>query len=387
MGVEAELDKRVQAGELRADAEQLITAQKLDDLLGRLENYKPKRTLRGWNPQTKKPPNGLYIWGGVGRGKSMLMDMFFDAAKTTPKSSTKSRVHFHAFMQDIHRRIGAWRKLTPRERRAQPNYVRGAGDDPIAPTAKAIASEATLLCFDEFHVTDITDAMILSRLFTALLARGVVVVATSNRAPDELYKDGLNRKLFLPFIELLKQKLDVLAVRGDEDHRLRKLHKAPMYYSPLGADADAGIEAIWLRLTRPNEPFMQTLKVQGREISLLAAAGTARANFADLCDRALGAADYLEIAKSFTTLILENVPKMGEENRNEAKRFVTLIDALYENKTKLVLSADAPPDELYAAGDGTFEFERTTSRLMEMRSDEYIGQEHSIEYGLVTAKS
>lgn len=368
MGVEEELQKRVQVGALSADAEQLIAAQKLDDLLGQLKSYKPKRTLRG----RVSGPNGLYIWGSVGRGKSMLMDMFFEAAPTRKKS----RVHFHAFMQDIHKRISAWRKLSPKERRSQPNYVRGAGDDPIAPTAKAIAAEATLLCFDEFHVTDITDAMILSRLFTALLARGVVVVATSNRAPDDLYKDGLNRKLFLPFIELLKQKLDVLAFDGDEDHRLRKLQKAPMYYSPLGTDADACIEAIWQRLIRPNEPSVQTLKVQGREINLMAASGTTRAHFSDLCDRALGAADYLEIAKSFTTLILENVPKMGPHNRNEAKRFVTLVDALYENKTKLVLSADAPPEHLYDAGDGAFEFERTASRLTEMRSDEYVGAEH-----------
>ncbi len=373
MGVEAELHKRIEAGALRADTAQLQAGQNLDDLLKRLTHYKPRRSLRGWVPA----PKGLYIWGGVGRGKSMLMDMFYEAAPTQPKM----RVHFHAFMQDVHGRISAWRKLSPKERRSQPNYVRGAGDDPIAPTAKAIASEATLLCFDEFHVTDITDAMILSRLFTALFSRGVVVVATSNRAPDELYKDGLNRKLFLPFIDLLKQKLDVLAFAGDEDHRLRKLNKAPIYYSPLGAHADANIEAIWQRLIRPNLPSMQTLQVQGREISLLACAGTARADFADLCDRALGAADYLKIAKNFTTLILENVPKMGPHNRNEAKRFVTLVDALYENKTKLVLSADADPAHLYDAGDGAFEFERTTSRLMEMRSDEYLGHEHSVNIG------
>ncbi len=374
MGVETELLKRVQAGALRTDAEQLIAAKKLDDLLGRLKDYKPKRTLRGRTHQVKSVPNGLYIWGSVGRGKSMLMDMFFEQATT----KRKSRVHFHAFMQDIHKRIANWRKLSPKERRSQPNYVWGAGDDPIAPTAKAIAEEATLLCFDEFHVTDITDAMILSRLFTALLARGVVVVATSNRAPDDLYKDGLNRQLFLPFIELLKQKLDILAFDGDEDHRLRKLQKAPMYYSPLGADADAGVEAIWQRLIKPNKPNLQTLRVQGREIKLLSASGTARANFSDLCGRALWAADYLEIAKNFTTLILENVPKMGPHNRNEAKRFVTLIDALYENKTKLVLSADALPEQLYDAGDGAFEFERTASRLTEMRSGEYIGQEHAL---------
>ncbi len=375
MSIEAELFRRVAAGDLKRDTAQISAAHNLDGLLGRLQTYKPRRTLRGFGPKTKKPPNGLYIWGGVGRGKSMLMDMFFEAAPT----AHKSRVHFHAFMQDIHRRIGIWRKLSAKERRAQPNYVRGAGDDPIAPTAKAIALDTTLLCFDEFHVTDITDAMILSRLFTALWARGVVVVATSNRAPDNLYKDGLNRKLFVPFIELLKQKLDIFAFEGDEDHRLNKLHKAPLYYSPLGAQADAGIEKIWQRLIRPATPSLQTLRVQGREINLLAASGTVRANFAELCDRALGAADYLEIAQSFTTLILENIPKMGAHNRNEAKRFVTLVDALYENKTNLVVSAAATPEDLYDGGDGAFEFERTVSRLMEMRSDDYLGQEHNLE--------
>lgn len=372
MTIEGELQRRVQAGELRADAKQLTAARQLDDLLARLEHYKPRRTLRGW----AAPPKGLYLWGGVGRGKSMLMDMFFNAAKTSPKS----RVHFHAFMQDIHGRIAAWRKLSAKQRRTQPNYVRGAGDDPIAPAAKAIASEATLLCFDEFHVTDITDAMILSRLFTALFKRGVVVVATSNRAPDELYKDGLNRQLFLPFIELLKDQLDIFAFNGDEDHRLRKLNKAPIYYSPLGRKTDKSIETIWQRLIRPSVPLMQTLNVQGREIDLLSASGTARSSFSELCDRALGAADYLAIAKNFSTLILENVPIMGEENRNEAKRFVTLIDALYESKTNLVMSAAAEPDKLYPAGDGAFEFKRTVSRLIEMRSDEYIGHEHKTSH-------
>ncbi len=370
MGVEAELHNRVLGGDLSADAEQIIAAQKLDELLGRIQGYKPKRTLRGW----ALPPNGLYIWGGVGRGKSMLMDMFYEAAPTREKQ----RVHFHAFMQDIHKRIANWRKLSPKQRRAQPNYVRGAGDDPIVPSAKAIASKATLLCFDEFHVTDITDAMILSRLFTALFARGVVVVATSNRAPDTLYQDGLNRQLFLPFIELLKRKLDVLAFDGHEDHRLRKLQKAPLYYSQLGANTDKKVDAVWQRLIKPSEPGLQTLNVQGREINIMAASGTARANFSDLCARALGAADYLAIAKNFTTLILENVPKIGAHNRNEAKRFVTLIDALYENKTKLVISAEAPPEQLYERGDGAFEFERTVSRLIEMRSDEYIKAGHAL---------
>jgi len=218
--------------------------------------------------------------------------------------------------------------------------------------------------------------MILSRLFTALFARGVIVVATSNRAPMELYKDGLNRQLFEPFIDLLQQKLDVLELNGSEDHRLRTLKGAPVYYSPLGAAADVGIDAMWQKLTHSTTPQIQTLKIQGRCINILSASGTARAGFADLCDRALGAADYLEIAKTFTTLIIENVPKMTEDNRNQAKRFVTLVDALYEHKTNIVMSAAAEPHDLYPQGDGSFEFARTTSRLVEMRSDEYLRREH-----------
>ena len=368
MGIENALRKRVELGELIQDGAQLIAAQELDDLLARLASYKPKRTLRGWT----KPPKGLYIWGGVGRGKSMLMDMFYEAAPTKPKS----RVHFHAFMQDIHARIGRWRKLSPKERREQANYVRGAGDDPIAPTAKAIASEATLLCFDEFHVTDITDAMILSRLFSALWSYGVVVVATSNRAPDDLYKDGLNRKLFLPFIDEIKDRLEVLDFCGDLDHRLDKFGKGDLYVAPLGAKADAHIATIWQTITKPNTPAIEELTIQGRTLPLLAAAGIARSEFDTLCAQALGAADYLAIAQTFTTLILEHVPIMGAYNRNEAKRFVTLIDALYENKTNLIISAEAEPEHLYEQGDGKFEFERTISRLMEMRSQAYLDAPH-----------
>jgi cell division protein ZapE len=302
------------------------------------------------------------------------MDVFFDQLKT----EKKSRVHFHAFMQDVHRRVGEWRKLDQKQRRAKPYHVRGAGDDPIAPTAKAIAYKSNVLCFDEFHVTDIADAMILSRLFTALFERGVVVIATSNRAPDTLYKDGLNRQLFLPFIDLMKQKLDIFDFDGDTDHRLRKLQRAPVYITPLGKNADKSIDEAWVRLTRPAKPQHTVLKVQGRELKLLAAAGTARASFDQLCGSALGAADYLALANYFSTLVLENVPQMGAENRNEAKRFVILIDALYETRTKLVLSAAVDPQALYEGGDGAFEFERTASRLIEMQSAEYLGAGHSL---------
>ncbi len=381
MGIEAKLLSNIDAGVLRADPRQKTTAKKLDDLLLRLDDYTPGRGLkrklsRSLLSRTKPAPKGLYIWGGVGRGKSMLMDMFFAQAKTEPKS----RVHFHAFMQDVHRRIGEWRKLSAKQRRARSEYVRGAGDDPIAPTAKAIAAGATLLCFDEFHVTDITDAMILSRLFTALFERGVVVVATSNRAPDDLYKHGLNRQLFVPFIDMLKSRLDVFELGGDEDHRLRKLSKAAVYYSPLGPDTDRQIEQVWQRLIRPAKPAVEILNIQGRKIEILAAGDTARASFYELCERPLGAADDLEIARRFTTLIVENIPVMAEDQRGAAKRFVTLIDALYEQKTKLVLSAAAAPDQLYQIGDGSFEFKRTASRLAEMRSEDYLAQIHRQAY-------
>jgi cell division protein ZapE len=365
------LNTQTASGHLREDDVQKQLAVRLDDLLEQLKGYSSKKPLFGRAPV---PPQGLYIWGGVGRGKSMLMDVFFEHVR----NPNKSRVHFHAFMQDVHAQIGHWRKLDQKQRRREPNHVRGAGDDPIAPTAKAIALKADILCFDEFHVTDIADAMILSRLFTALFERGVIVVATSNRNPDELYKDGLNRQLFLPFIELLKTKLDIFDFDGDVDHRLRKLQRAPVYITPLGKEADQAIDEAWDRLTRPAKSQETLLQVQGRELRLRSAAGTARAGFDQLCEAALGAADYLAVANYFSALILENVPQLGPENRNDAKRFVTLIDALYETKTKLVISADVPPDKLYQGGDGVFEFERTASRLIEMQSAEYMGAGHSL---------
>ena len=278
-------------------------------------------------------------------------------------------------MMGVHTRINDWRKLDKSARKASDNYVRGAADDPIAPTAKAIAREAELLCFDEFHVTDITDAMILSRLFEALWERGVIVVATSNRPPEDLYKNGLNRPLFEPFIEMMPEHLIIHEFAGETDHRLRQLTAAPVYYSPLGPEADAGIEAAWQRLIGGAEPHPTTLTVQGRELLLRrTAAGTARTSFTRLCADTLGAADYLRLSHAFQTLILENVPQMGPENRNEAKRFVTLIDALYETRTKLVMSAEVEPSELYVDGTGAFEFERTASRLIEMRSEAYLGE-------------
>lgn len=352
--VRAHIEQRISAGELIRDESQLAACDALDELLVRLS---APRRKKGWFRKGDPAPEGLYLWGGVGRGKSMLMDIFFDMAPI----EAKSRVHFHAFMLDVHARINQARK--------------DFDGDPIAPVAKDIAEQAQLLCFDEFHVTDITDAMILSRLFEALFERGITVLATSNRHPDALYKNGLNRGLFLPFIDLLKSKMQVFEFPGQTDHRLRQLTAAPLYYSPLGREADAAIEAAWKRLIGGAEPHPTILSVQGRELILRrTAAGVARASFARLCGQALGAADYIRLSRAFQTLILENVPQMGPENRNEAKRFVTLIDALYETRTKLIISAEVQPEQLYVDGTGAFEFERTASRLIEMRSNDYLGE-------------
>lgn len=351
------LQKRIDSGELYRDEIQITAAGALDDLLARLQGYEPPTGFLSRLFKRAAPPIGLYLWGGVGRGKSMLMDWFFEVAPI----EMKQRVHFHAFMIDVHARINMARES-----------IEG---DPIAPVAKDIAAMAQLLCFDEFHVTDITDAMILSRLFEALWSRGVVVVATSNRPPEDLYENGLNRQLFMPFIKMMPEHLIIHEFAGKTDHRLRQLSAAPVYYSPLGREADAGVEAAWKRLIGPAQPRMACLTVQGRDMCInRAAAGTARASFQRLCGEPLGPADYLRLAQAFQTLILENVPKMGKDMRNEAKRFVTLIDALYETRTKLIMSAEVEPADLYRDGTGAFEFERTASRLIEMRSTDYLGE-------------
>ncbi|MEP6344025.1 MAG: cell division protein ZapE [Maricaulaceae bacterium] len=347
----------IESGELSQDEAQLRAVEMLDDLIERLEGYNGKGGLVSRLLKRVKPPIGLYLWGGVGRGKSMLMDWFFDMAPT----EAKQRVHFHAFMIDVHERINIARKT-----------IEG---DPIAPVAKDIAAQAQLLCFDEFHVTDITDAMILSRLFEALWAAGVVVVATSNRPPIDLYKNGLNRQLFMPFIETMPKHLIIHEFAGELDHRLRQLSAAPVFYSPLGPDAEAGVDAAWKRLIGTAEPRIACLTVQGRDMCLeQTAAGTARVEFQRLCGEPLGPADYLRLSQAFQTIILENVPKMDKSMRNEAKRFVTLIDALYETRTKLIMSAEVEPTELYVDGTGAFEFERTASRLIEMRSHDYLAE-------------
>jgi cell division protein ZapE len=374
--IETRLERRIADGVLQRDPEQVLAARALDDRLIALKDYDPTGgglldKLFGGRDTI---PRGLYMYGGVGRGKSMLMDWFFEAAEITPKR----RTHFHAFMLDVHARINAWRKLDRAGRRASPHHVRGAGDDPIAPTARAIAAEASLLCFDEFHVTDITDAMILSRLFEALWEEGVVVIATSNRAPDDLYPNGLNRPLFEPFIEMMPDHLIIHAFEGDVDHRLRALTAAPIYHAPLGATSDAAMDAAWDRLTRGAVPEPSELLVQGRKLSFpQTARGVLRTDFKQMCEANRSPAEYLEIAQAFHTLLLEHVPQMGPASRNAAKRFVTLIDALYETRTKLVVSAAVEPSMLYQHGTGAFEFERTVSRLMEMRTADYLGQERA----------
>lgn len=344
--------RRLSAGDLVPDPDQARAAERLDALARDLARWKPGAWLGGG-----KPPRGLYLWGPVGRGKSLLMDIFFEAAPV----KKKRRVHFHEFMLARHAFL----------RGARAN---GAGQDQlIAQAAKQVAEEARLLCFDELQVTDIADAMILGRLFERMFEEGVVVVATSNRPPDELYKNGLNRQLFLPFIGLIKEKLEELSVAGPQDFRLRQLMAAPVYYAPLGPAADEAMAQSWGRLTQNATPHAVMLDVGGRPLKVeRQAAGVSRFSFEELCARPLGPSDYLEIAERFHTVLLEDIPKLTPSMREEAARFRTLIDALYEAKVKLIASAEAQPEALYPAGDQSFEFERTASRLMEMRSEAYL---------------
>ena len=353
---------RVATGALTADPAQRLAVEKLQLLAMRLVDYNPTQPKRvglgffGWGRDKleQKSIPGLYLYGGVGRGKSMLMDIFFESAPTRPKR----RVHFHAFMQEIHAAIHVERGKETK--------------DPLRVVADTVADGATLLCFDEIQITDITDAMLVGRLFERLFERGGVVVATSNRAPDELYKDGLNRQLFLPFIAQIKERLEVHELVSPTDHRQDRGAEARVYFTPLGPEARAGIDAAWARLASgPGTPLV--LEVQGREARLPLHEGRiARASFADLCARPLGAADYLAITEAVDWLLLDDVPLLSPAKNNEAKRFVTLIDTLYEARTRLVVSAAAEPDALYVAGAGAFEFERTASRLHEMRSEDWL---------------
>jgi cell division protein ZapE len=364
--LQAAYDARLAAGEIRADPAQGPGLRALVRLEADLAAAPTNGGLKGL---FRKPAaeRGVYLWGPVGRGKSMLMDLFF---ATVPVES-KRRTHFHVFMGEIHRLIGAWRNGDAAARRAR--FGQHKGDDPIPPVADAVAARARLLCFDEFQVTDIADAMILGRLFEALFARGVTLVATSNREPDTLYKDGLNRQLFLPFIDLLKARLEVVAVAGGHDYRLDRLRAAGTWFSPDDPDNARCFEALWRDLLGPEEETGATIQVLGREITLPhASGGLVRATFASLCSVALGPNDYVAIAAHFHTVFLEDVPKLTANRREEARRFVILIDALYEAHARLIVLAEAQPAELYPAGDGAFEFERTASRLEEMRSADWL---------------
>ena len=338
-----------------------------------------KSSSLGWlfaRAPKAEPIKGLYVFGEVGRGKTMLMDLFFE---TTPVAR-KRRAHFHEFMADVHDRIFSLRQKIK------------AGDinddDPIKLVAATLADEAWLLCFDEFHITDIADAMILGRLFARLFERGVVVVATSNVPPDDLYKDGLNRALFLPFIALLEQCMDVVRLAARTDFRLEKLAGAPVWHVPANRAAEEALDEAWRRLAGGLDGAALTLTVKGRTVTVpRAAMGVARFSFHDLCAQPLAGADYLKIAHEFHTIVLDHIPVMGDGQRNEAKRFIILIDTLYDNAVKLVASSEAEPDELYRASSGfeAQEFKRTASRLIEMRSEAYLalphGHSHLIEPG------
>ncbi|WP_428407500.1 cell division protein ZapE [Hyphococcus sp.] len=360
----------LESGALSPDPAQEEAADRLQALHDALQSYSgPIGTLKSWLGGKKTPPKGLYLWGGVGRGKTLLMDLFFN----NTDFAKKRRVHFHEFMGEAHERIAEWRAKSETEKKKHKAYDRSAPDDPMPPVAHDLATDALLLCFDEFHVTDIADAMILGRLFTSLFERGVVVVATSNRAPDELYKDGLNRQLFLPFIDLLKSKLNVFEMCSARDYRLEKLSAAPVYLTPLGPEADKAMDHAWENMISGAHVRREEIQMKGRKLIVpRAARGAARFAFADLCEKPLGAADYLAIARRYGALFLDHIPVMGPDMRNEAKRFSTLIDTLYDAKVKLICSAAAEPGALYVAGHGAFEFERTASRLMEMRTADYL---------------
>jgi cell division protein ZapE len=322
----------------------------------------------------RKPESvrGAYLWGPVGRGKSMLMDLFFE----TQPVEKKRRAHFHVFMAEVQRLLNAWRKGDAAARHArfgQAPLGRGWGDDPIPPVADVIAAGARLLCFDEFQVTDIADAMILGRLFEHLFERGVTVAATSNRAPDDLYQDGLNRQLFLPFIAMIKQRLEVVEVPGARDYRLDRLRAARTWFSPIDPDNEARFDELWLQMLGPDQELGATIEVFGRrEFWPRAAGGLLRAHFQSLCGEALGPSDYLAIAARFDTVFIEAAPKLTPDKRDAARRFATLIDTLYEARARLVVLAAAEPAGLYPKGDGSFEFQRAVSRLEEMRSVEWL---------------
>lgn len=368
-GLLSRYNELVAAGELRADAEQAAAAARLDQLQTQLERLPSNGFLGKLMGRKPATPHGIYMWGGVGRGKSMLMDLFHE----TLAIPEKRRVHFHAFMLEVHRHLREERKKE--------------SGDPIPPVAAKLAEGLRCLAFDEMVVNNSADAMIMSRLFRALIVdESVTVVTTSNRPPSGLYKDGLNREHFLPFIALIETKLDVLPLNGPVDYRLERLAGIASWHSPLGDAATAQVTEAFFRLT--DYPPEDKAHVPSGELDLgggrtlmvpKSLKGVAVFSFKRLCGEARGAPDYLAIAQTYHTVIIVGIPVMGAEDRNEAARFVTLIDALYEHRVKLFATADTEPENLYRAGDGSFEFERTVSRLMEMQSAEYMATGHGTE--------
>ncbi|SKA35566.1 cell division protein ZapE [Consotaella salsifontis] len=358
----------VALGEIEADPAQRALAQRLDQLDAKLSAamLSSKTSALGWlfgRRTSREPVKGVYIHGAVGRGKTMLMDMFFRGSSV----ARKRRVHFHAFMAEVHERI--------RAQRAAIKEGRGKSDDPIPPVAAAIAEEARLLCFDEFAVNDIADAMILSRLFTALFAEGVVLVATSNVAPDDLYHQGLNRPLFLPFVDILKANTDIFRLDAATDYRLMGLARADLYVTPLGPQTKAHMDATWEKLLCGERESRVTLSVKGHALHVPRAGnGAARFDFDSLLRKPVGAQDFLALSARFHTVMLEGVPALTQAERNEARRFIILVDTLYDAHRRIVISAEVEADRLYSGRNGAevFEFERTVSRLIEMRSEEYL---------------
>jgi len=359
-GVIDAYETEIAEGRLKPDPAQRRVAAVLDSLARELDGYAIGAERGGLfglirGRARKAPPAGLYIQGDVGRGKTMLMDLFFAHAGV----EKKRRVHFHAFMQETHARIHRLRQAH-------------ATGDPVKPAAAEIAAEASLLCFDEFQVTDIADAMILGRLFEALFEAGVAVVATSNVQPRDLYRHGLNRNAFLPFIRLIEQRMVAETLAGAIDYRLDRIAGEPVYFTPLGPAADAAVQSLWERLTDAQTGEPLTLVVKGRNLVVpQAAKQAARFSFAELCERPLGPADYLAIAAVFDTVFVERVPALSPDHHNEARRFVTFVDTLYDRQIRLVMSAAVAPEALYSDGDGAFTFARTVSRLNEMLSAGY----------------